>query len=216
VRHEFKQSAESRLQLEQVVRFVGTNRLNTYHMRMGDGVVSMGLKPREFREHFMPYEDVSVIRRGVFEGSDKPRLAQSIEAAVVWTHLQAIQVVLDEQRADVVVGDQRAEAVFVAESKGVDRLRVIKVASTNYARPGETIDFTIRFDNVGDQVIGNVTIIDNLTNRLEYVPDTAQSSRAGNFLTEYNEAGSLALRWEVTDPLPPGEGGIVRFRCRVR
>jgi hypothetical protein len=35
-------------------------------------------------------------------------------------------------------------------------------------------------------------------------------------VAEPNEAGSLNLRFEILDPLKPGDGGIVRFRCRVR
>jgi uncharacterized repeat protein (TIGR01451 family) len=93
---------------------------------------------------------------------------------------------------------------------------VIKVASTQFAAPGATIDFTIRFDNVGDDVIGNVTVVDNLTTRLEYVPDTAQCSVPAEFSTQPNEGESLALRWEITNPLERGQGGIIRFRCRVR
>jgi uncharacterized repeat protein (TIGR01451 family) len=93
---------------------------------------------------------------------------------------------------------------------------VIKVASTNVALPGEIVDFTIRFDNIGDQKIGNVTLIDNLTTRLEYVEGTAQASRKAEFFTEVNEQDSLVLRWEFAEPLGPGEGGLVRFHCRVR
>jgi len=76
--------------------------------------------------------------------------------------------------------------------------------------------FTIRFDNVGNQLIGNVTIIDNLSPRLEYVADSAQCSLPAQFFTEPNEGDSVALRCEVTDPLQPGQGGVIRFRCRVR
>ena len=99
---------------------------------------------------------------------------------------------------------------------GQPKLRVIKIASVGEAQPGDEIDFTIRFDNVGDEVIGNVTLIDNLTTRLEYVTDTAQSNLEADFSTRQNEGESLVLRWEIREPLNPGEGGIIRFRCRVR
>ena len=99
---------------------------------------------------------------------------------------------------------------------GKPRLRVVKVASKQNVQPGEMIGFTIRYDNVGDEQIGNVTIIDNLTSRLEYMLNTAQSSLPAKFFTQANEGDSLVLRWEVTDPLKPGQGGIVRFNCRVR
>ena len=38
---------------------------------------------------------------------------------------------------------------------------------TQFANPGDEVDFTLRFDNVGNQPIGNVTIVDDLTGRLE-------------------------------------------------
>ena len=30
------------------------------------------------------------------------------------------------------------------------------------------------------------------------------------------EVDSLTLRWEISDPIQPGKGGLIRFRCRVR
>ena len=90
------------------------------------------------------------------------------------------------------------------------------MASTSNALPGEEVEFTLRFDNIGDQVIGNVTIIDNLATRLEYVPDTAKSTVDAQFMTKPNDGGSTILRWEITPPIKPGEGGILQFKARVR
>jgi hypothetical protein len=61
-----------------------------------------------------------------------------------------------------------------------------------------------------------VTILDNLTTRLEYVPESAQSSVKANFSASANDGESLTLRWEILEPLKPGDGGLVRFKCRVR
>jgi len=61
-----------------------------------------------------------------------------------------------------------------------------------------------------------VTIIDSLTTRLEYVDGSQSSSRKANFGTQENEGESLVLRWELIEPLKVNEGGIVRFKCRVR
>jgi uncharacterized repeat protein (TIGR01451 family) len=170
-----------------------------------------------FHNGFLPYEDFSLIRRGVFESSDKPRLASGKQAANTWSHDLGVQVTIDGRQAASVTADQRVQQILLFEDKsGPGKLRVIKVASTSAANVGDVVDFTVRYDNVGDQTIGNVTIIDNLTPRLEYVPDSAQASRAANFSTKTNDAGSLELRWEIIDPLPKGEGGLVRFKCRVR
>ena len=91
-----------------------------------------------------------------------------------------------------------------------------KLASTGNALPGQIVEFTLRFDNIGDQVIGNVTIVDNLSPRLAYVADSARCTLDANFSTEPNNDGSDILRWEITDPLQPGDGGILQFKCTVR
>ena len=91
-----------------------------------------------------------------------------------------------------------------------------KSASTDSALPGEEVEFTLRFDNVGDRVIGNVTIVDNLTTRLEYVADSQKSSVKADFSTQPNEGDSVVLRWEIAEPVQPGEGGVLQFRARVR
>lgn len=165
---------------------------------------------------FATYENLRVMRHGVFEESEKARLIEAVDAAIVWSHDLAVQVVLDGRQAVSVTGDQRAQATFAVDEPDHPCLRVIKVASTKAARPGDVVDFTIRFDNLGDQAIKRVVLIDNLTTRLEYVPGTAQSSRAAEFSTDANEGDSLVLRWEFSDPLPVGGGGLVRFHCRVR
>ena len=146
----------------------------------------------------------------------KPRCNSASQAAITWSHDQAVQVILDRQSAAVETGDQRAQATFTVDTPNHPRLRVIKLASTTMARPGEFVDFTIRFDNIGDQTIGNVTLVDNLTTRLEYVEGSAESSLAAEFSASPNEGDSLLLRWEFADPVAAGDGGIVRFRCRVR
>ena len=78
------------------------------------------------------------------------------------------------------------------------------------------MEFTIRFDNVGDQTIGNVTVIDNLTTRLEYVDGSETCTVPANFSASDNDGASLKLRWEIEKPLKVGEGGVIRFQCRVR
>ena len=43
-----------------------------------------------------------------------------------------------------------------------------------------------------------------------------QRSPLADFLVEENEGESLVLRWEIIEPLEVGQGGIIRFQCRVR
>jgi uncharacterized repeat protein (TIGR01451 family) len=174
------------------------------------------LRPDAFVEVFAAYEDFQIIQAGIFDNSEKARLAQMVDAAAVWTKKQAAEVIIDQTQALTAVVDTRAQETVKYELAGKPRLRIVKVANRTEARPGDIVEFTLRFDNIGTQVIGNVTIMDSLTTRLEYVADSAQCSLRANFLSDYNEADSLVLRWEILEPMQPGDGGVIRFRCRVR
>ncbi len=166
---------------------------------------------------FKIHEDFQIIRDGKFDSSEKARLAIWLAAAQAWESDQAAQVMIDQVTAVLATGLRSAQSVYEYElPEGKPRLRIVKVASAAQAQPGEEVEFTLRFDNLGDQVLGNVTVIDNLATRLEYLPNTAECSRNARFLTQENDGESLVLRWEILDPLPVGEGGIIRFRCRVR
>jgi uncharacterized repeat protein (TIGR01451 family) len=201
----------------QTQRQIGQKSLTTLRTRQWDGVTSTAIGPRGFQDAFQPYENVAVIRTGKFEEAEMAWLARGAAAAITWSHTQAVQVILDGKAAMAVAQNEKAETVFtVEEPPARPKLRVIKVASTPFAEPGDTVDFTIRFDNVGNQVVGNVTILDNLTTRLEYIRGTAQASVPASFSTQSSEAESLVLRWEITDPVQAGKGGVLRFRCRVR
>jgi len=158
-------------------------------------VFSSAIGPRGFQDAFKPYENLAIIRQGKMEGSEKALLAQGSNAAIAWTHTQAVQIILDHAAAMADVKYDNALSVYTLENPpGNPKLRVVKVASTPFAEPGDEVDFTIRFDNVGNQVIGNVTIVDSLNTRLEYIPDSAQCSVKAQFFTQPNEGDSIVLR----------------------
>ncbi len=201
----------------QSVGRIGQKSVTTLRTKQGDGAVSTAIGPRVFQDAFLPYEDLAVIRTGQHQAGEMARLAKGTTAAITWSLAEGLAVILDDRYAAAIHRAEKTEAIFaVDEPPASPQLRVIKVASTPFAEPGETVDFTIRFDNVGNQPIRRVTVVDNLAARLEYVPDTAQASVPAQFATSENEAGSLVLRWEMTEPLKPGEGGVARFTCRVR
>ncbi|MFP6666045.1 MAG: hypothetical protein VB876_01955 [Pirellulales bacterium] len=163
-----------------------------------------------------PKEDFNTLKNNVFEQNDKPWLAADVQAANTWTHDKGVQVVIDNTEAYVLKFGSRAQATYSVEREGAPKLRITKSASAKAAQPGDIVEFTLRFENVGTQVIGNVTIVDNLTTRLEYLPDSQTCSLQADFLHQANDHDSLVLRWEVIDPLPVGESGIIKFKCRVR
>lgn len=166
---------------------------------------------------FKAYEDIQLIKFGRVEMSEGARLGIGMQSANAWT--DNLRVLINRQKIKLIMVNDVASAqdVTISETKGANpTLRVVKVASRITAQPGDEVEFTIRFDNVGNQRIGNVTIIDNLTGRLEFVEGSAECSIAGNLVKQENEAGSVTLRWEIEDPLKVGKGGIIRFKCRVR
>lgn len=211
------QFAASMAQPLQPGRQIGTRSVTTFRERLAGVGIEGAQGLIEVAEDLKLYEDLQIVQRGVFEQSEKARLAISADAAIAWTHDTGVQVVLDGKEAAVERGIARPESTyhFVLEP-GKPRLRIVKLASTDHARPGDVVRFTIRFDNIGDQPIGNVTVMDNLSPRLEYVPESAACTLDAEFVSAENEGESLVLRWEIIEPMEVGAGGVIRFECRVR
>jgi uncharacterized repeat protein (TIGR01451 family) len=169
------------------------------------------------RNTFEAYENLSLFRLGMHQKSESARLGLGMQSANVWQDNLGVQVNVKGAQPVIVNDVYKVQQIVRIDSDDKHAiLRVCKVASKISARPGESVDFTIRFDNLTGRPIGNVTIIDNLAGRLDYIADSAECSLKSNFRFERNEVGSLVLRWEIIDPMPANSGGIIRFRCRVQ
>lgn len=164
----------------------------------------------------LPYADIQVVSTGEVSQAQLPAIGKHSLAAITWTSNQAAQVAIGSVVAHAEVGIRQPGVVYQLNEPNSPRLRLIKLASTDHAMPGDEVEFTLRFDNIGDRVMGNVTIVDNLTTRLEYVEGSQKSTVDADFKTSPNEQGSLVVRWEIVEPLEPGEGGVIQFTCRVR
>jgi uncharacterized repeat protein (TIGR01451 family) len=199
-----------------LVRQTGTKGPNVLDEQLQGIEVGSTLRLVQERRGLLPYEDFNVMRRGLLADVDETELAERSQAALVWTLVQAVQLVIDGQQAEIQARSQTPGTIYQYEIGGEPRMQVVKMASTRAAQPGEFVDFTIYFDNIGTQRVNNVTIVDNLTPRLQYVPDSQQCSREASFTAERNEGESLLLRWDMNEPLEPNEGGVIRFRCQVR
>jgi uncharacterized repeat protein (TIGR01451 family) len=162
------------------------------------------------------YANLTIIRTGEVSDAEKALVEEAELAAVTLTGIEAPQVVFGVKQAVALDRVLKPGIIYHSDEPNSPRLRLLKLASCGNAQPGEEIEFTLRYDNIGDQVIGNVTIVDNLSARLEYVPQSAVSSGDADFSAKPNDAGSLILRWEIKDPVQAGEGGILRFRVKVR
>ena len=166
-------------------------------------------------EAFKPFEDLSLIRNGDLKSTDLAKLAKSTAAARSWTNVDELNVLIDGKEAIDVTGAKKAADITIYEYKGA-RIRLCKVASDQMANPGDVISFTIRFDNVGEQPLKSLVVTDSLAPRLEYVEKSQQASVAADFSISPNVVGSSVLRWELENGLKPGDGGLVRFSCKVR
>ncbi len=142
----------------------------------------------------------------------KPFLAKKSLAAITWTGEQAVQAIIDGVKAKADQGSQGVQIVYRVDT-GKPRLRIIKAASTSAANPGDEVQFVLRFDNIGEQPIGNVTIIDSLTTRLEYIPDS-HIELACQVRHQENFGESLVLRWEINEPIKAGDGGVIRLQVQ--
>jgi uncharacterized repeat protein (TIGR01451 family) len=210
------QPVVSSLQRHRVAIDLGQQPPSLYRQRQQAGAVENLQGTMDVYSSLGAYANLQVVRTGVVDNADKPWLAASIESAVALTGVQAPQVLFNGKAAAAQVGVRQAGVIYQTSGPERPRLRLIKLASCGNALPGEVIEFTLRFDNVGDQTIGNVTIVDNLSTRFEYIPESAKSSIDATFVVTPNENESSILRWEIGPPLKPGEGGVLRFRVRVR
>jgi uncharacterized repeat protein (TIGR01451 family) len=208
--------ANTTLQQTQTDRAVGSKRIAAQQLNAPGLQIANDLGLIEAHGGEKPYENLLSLQDGMYEQAELAELAMRTEAAAIWTIDKGVQVILDGTAAKIATGDARAQATYAIDHESKPNLRMIKVASTDVAQPGQIIEFTLQFENIGNEPIGNVTIIDNLTTRLEYVPDSETSSLAADFITTRNEGDSLILRWEITDPVSPGEGSTIHFKCRVR
>jgi uncharacterized repeat protein (TIGR01451 family) len=165
-----------------------------------------------------PLENFAFLQTGVFKQADEPRLAESIQSAVVWTRDQNPVIAGQTEGAVELKGRFLPNELVGRENRcdGKSRLRIVKLADRQAAQPGDVVTFSIRYDNTGDREVRDVVIVDNLTPRLEYIDDSATCDRPGELFLQDNGEGSLILRWELAEPLAPRAGGVVTFQARVR
>lgn len=137
-------------------------------------------------------------------------------AAVAWTIDESVQVAIEDMKPPTLTRDQSVDGLTLYEFPDAGRLQICKLADRADARPGEIVTFALRVENVGDSAVNNITITDNLTTRLEYVPESQTCSGGAIFDTVANEGQSLQLIWKLTDKLRVGESVTIRFQCKVR
>ncbi len=196
----------NRLQLEQTLA------------RDRGGQISSQKGLEQFKATELPRGFSSFLHQSEIGQSDRLALNQGKINADVWSGTQGLLVRVNTVSLKEMVGVDETQFVFSVDDQTYHsrEIRLLKVASTDHARPGETVEFALRFENTGTDELRNVTLIDSLTTRLEFLPGSAKSSLPAGFFVEPNEAGSFLLRWELKEPLRAREFGVITFECRVR
>ncbi|MBC8116362.1 MAG: DUF11 domain-containing protein [Candidatus Saccharimonas sp.] len=165
------------------------------------------------------YQDLNFVQFGSAKHSDAARLNFGIQAGLVWSREEYPVIGAKTDSAMEGVYEAHAATIVGIDDKKSDEpgnLRIVKLADKNTAVPGDVIEFTLRYDNLGPNAVHHVRIVDNLTPRLQYVDDSATSDREGRLVVQDNGEGSLVLVWELTEPLQPNAGGVVTFKAKVR
>lgn len=180
--------------------------------------VSAAKAPTQHVKLMNAFEDVQFLHDGKIRQSDMPLLHRGMNAAATWSRdLNPVLVASLSAAQEVYANFKVAELVGTEEDhKKPGRLRLVKLADKDVAKPGDVITFTIRFDNLGDRELRNVRLIDNLTPRLEYVDDSATSELPGSINVDDNGEGSHILRFELDNPLAGQTGGVITFQAKLR
>ncbi|QDT03017.1 hypothetical protein K227x_13960 [Rubripirellula lacrimiformis] len=153
---------------------------------------------------------------GQLRDEQKAVLERYAAAAIAWTIDESVEVAIEDLKAPTLTRDQTVEGLTVYDFPDAGRLQIVKLADRSDAKPGETVSFAIRVDNVGDSPVEQVTLTDNLTTRLEYVVDSQTCSGDAEFSAVANSAASMQLIWKLNGKLRVGESVTVRFDCKVR
>ena len=144
-------------------------------------------------------------------------IGERIAAAIEYSETRTPVISALNERLDSVIGNVVTGSMTHYEDRRPEgNLVLAKLADKSGANVGEVVTFTIRYDNLGGRPLRQVTISDHLSPRLEYIPDSAKSSRPATIVVEDDRVGSVLLQITLDEPLPAKTGGTVTFRTRVR
>lgn len=183
--------------------------------RLGPLAVDQAELPGEDDGVEGPSERLAIDQPELARLRQRPFAAVGFDVPVAWTCIKAANVLVNHQAAEVVAAD-RGTATLRFEEPGRAELTLCKRAGTDTARVGEELDFTIYMLNSGDRPLANIVLADALPKRLELVPGSAAANLPAEFSTETGDDGSVILTWRLSEPLPAGASGFVRFRVLVR
>ena len=167
-------------------------------------VASNNVAAAAFVERVRPVEAV---------GRTRPALTVVSQGVAQILALSAPVAVAQVRRLQQVVGAEEPDEI----TNGPDQLVLTKEVDPKTAvQAGQEVTITLRYRNATADAATDLILSDSLSGRLEYVTGSQQSDRAATVTTAPNAAGSVAVRFAIDGPIPPGGSGVVKFRVKVR
>lgn len=107
--------------------------------------------------------------------------------------------------------------IKVVEPPTECKIEIEKSADKSHVAPGEYVEYTINFKNVGGTKCtgSGVKLIDVVDQRLTYQSETHSAGVTAGYLSDpIYKSSDRTLRWNAWD-LDPGEEGWVKFKAKV-
>jgi uncharacterized repeat protein (TIGR01451 family) len=208
---------DEQVQRDRLQQFDTQSRASSAEANARESGLQIGVVALLGQQQLAAFQNLTFLSEGQFQQADLPILAYGAQNAGVWTRDQNPVLIGHDLHGHEVEAEFNAAEFMATEDRRTPALlRVVKLADKETARPGDVIQFTIRFDNFGQRELFDVRLIDNLTPRLEYIAGSATCELAGGLDIEPNQQGSSILSFRLDEPLPGESGGVITFQCRVR
>lgn len=185
--------------------------------RAVDTSVHQNIAPQRHVKLLNVYEEFVFFREGQIDRVNQAVIGNAMAAAMDWSGDQGVNIYAHDLAGQEVQARFTAQDYTAVEDRSTPGdLQIVKVVDKAVAKPGDVLTFTIRFDNVGDRLIQNVRVVDNLSPRLKYLEGTVDSDLDGKLDTENNGQGSQVLTFSFEGDLKGHTGGWVSFKTQVR
>ena len=102
------------------------------------------------------YQDLNFVKFGKMETTDAARLNYGIKASMLWSREQYPVMSAKTDSAMAGVYEAHAATIVGIDDKKSDQpgdLRLVKLADKQTAVPGDVVEFTIRYDNMGQNSV---------------------------------------------------------------
>lgn len=196
------------------------NRADGVEVAMPTSQTAQSDRPETNHKVDQGMENRKYTNSGALGQFDAAVLSKQAQNAVAWSRNQFPQMSGSTSGAGDLQGIFKVQqSVGVEDNRKTNGdLRLVKLADRDTAQSGDTVKFTIRFENTGDFDVYDVAIVDNLTTRLEYVEATAaiDAANPGEVVVTSNGEGSHVLTFRLDQPLKGHTGGTITFEAKVR